>query len=326
MKTVALLMLVVAASRAYGAADMPDAQSLEKAMTEAAAVLAERTDADSLAAAALLIGLTDGTRAEQLAGRASAAAPKRTDLLWLHARLCQDVPGCDPKPIDARLHALDPENGAVFLPALKDVAGGAGGADAKQADRLIAALAASKRIDFYWNPLISHVAAPVIATKAMAPGIAVVTVIGAASSVVIPPVAGASLPCRDWIPREERRTECKAIARAFLAGDTSVAEAAGQSMTQALWPPDSPEVLAATEARRTMLYQVSTNGTEAARRLTNEASVQRYLDKLARYRREREVIVAELVEAGHSPTPPAGWRPSPPPGPPPKEAFGPATR
>ncbi len=52
---------------------------------------------------------------------------------------------------------------------------------------------------------------------------------------LIPPVAGASLPCRDWIPREERRKECKAIARAFLQGDTAVAEAAGQTMTEALW-------------------------------------------------------------------------------------------
>lgn len=324
MKSVALLMLLaVGATRAYGATYAPDAGPLEKAMTQAAAVLAERTDADSLAAAALLIDLTDRTRAEQLAGRASAAAPKRTDLLWLHGQFCKDVPDCNRKPIDARLRALDPDNGAVLLPALEDVTDGA---DPKEVDRRIAALAASKRIDFYWNPLISHLAAAVISTRTLAPGPALVTVIGAAGAVVIPPVAGASLPCRDWIPREERRAECKAIAKAFLAGDTSVAEAAGQTMTQALWPPDSPEVLAATEARRTMLYQVSTNGAEAARRLTNDEAVQRYLDKLARYRREREVIVAELVQAGLSPTPPADWRPGPPSGPPPTEAFGPATR
>ncbi len=38
--------------------------------------------------------------------------------------------------------------------------------------------------------------------------------------------------------------------------------------------------------------------------------MQRYLDKLGRYRREREVIVAELTEAGRSPTPPADWQPA----------------
>jgi hypothetical protein len=312
-------MLLVTAATAYGAADEPDAESLGKAMTRAASVLAERTDPDSLAAAALLIGVTDGTRAEQLAGRASAAAPKRPELLWLHAQLCKDVPGCNRKPIDAKLRALDPANGAVFLPALGDLAGSA---NAKAADRLIAALASSKRVDFYWNPLISHLAAAVISTQTLAPGPAVVTVIGAASSVVIAPVAGGSLPCRDWIPREERRNECKAIARAFLQGDTSVAEAAGQTLTQALWAPDSAEALAAKDARRTLLYQVLTNGAEAQRRLTDDAAVQRYLDKLGRYRRERDVIAAELAEAGRSPTPPADWQPASPP----KEAFGPAIR
>jgi len=320
MKTVALLMLLVAAATAYGADGEPDAESLGKAMTQAASVLAERTDPDSLAAAALLIGVTDGARAEQLAGRASAAAPKRPELLWLHAQLCKDVPGCNRKPIDAKLRVLDPANGAVFLPALGNPSADTDAT--RQADRLIASLASSKRIDFYWNPLISHLSAAVISTQALAPGPALVTVIGAASAVLIPPVAGASLPCRDWIPREERRNECKAIARAFLQGDTSVAEAAGQTMAQALWAPDSAEALAAKDARRVLLYQVLTNGAEAQRRLSDAAAVQRYLDKLGRYRRERDVIVAELTEAGRSPTPPADWQPAPPP----KEAFGPAIR
>lgn len=319
MKTAAFFLLVVASATGYGAADVPDAESLDKAMTQGIAMLAERSDPDSLAAAALLTVVTDGARAEQLAARASAAAPKRPDLVWLHAQLCRDVPTCDRKPIDAQLHRLDPDNGAVFLPALQDVARGT---DPVEADRLLAAVAASKRIDFYWNPLIAHLTAAVISTKTMAPGPSVVAVIGVASTVVIPAVAGASLPCRDWIPREERRTECKAIARAFLQGDTAVAEAAGQTMTQALWAPDSPESVAAKEARRVLTYQVMTNGAEAQRRLTDEAAVHRYLDKLGRYRREREVIVAELAEAGHSPSPPADWQPAAPS----KEAFGPAIR
>lgn len=318
MKTAALLLFIVASATGYAATEVPDAESLANAIDHASSVLAERSDADSLAAAALFTGLADAARAEQLAARASAAAPKRPELLWLHAQLCKDVPSCDRKPIDARLRTLDPENGAVFLPALR-------GSDAAATDRLIAGVAGSKRIDFYWNPLIAHLATAVISTKTLAPGPSVVAVIGAASAVVIPPVAGASLPCRDWI-REERRAECKAIARAFLQGDTAVAEAAGQSMTEGLWPPESTEALAAKEARRVLAYQVSTNGKEAARRLSDEAAVQRYLDKLARYRREREVILAELAEAGLSASPPANWQPGAASGPPTNGAFGPAAR
>jgi hypothetical protein len=319
MKTAALLLLVVASTTGYAARYEPDAAAMESALTKAASALAGRSDPDSLAAAALLAQVTDPARAEQLAGRASAAAPKRAELLWLHGQLCRDVPGCDRKPIDARLHALDPQNGALYLPPLQDA-----GRDKNEAesDRLLAALAGSKKIDFYWNPLIAHLSRAVIATNTLAPGPSVVAVIGVASSIVIPAVAGSSLPCKDWIPREERRTQCKAIAQAFLQGDTAVSEAAGQMMTQALWAPESPEAVAAKEARRVLLYQVSTNGPEAARRLTDAAAVHRYLDKLDRYRREREVIVAELTEAGRSPVPPAGWRP----GPPPQEALAPATR
>ncbi len=321
MKTAALLLLVIASGMAHAAPEPPDTESLVNAMTRAASLLAERSDPDSLAAAALFVAVSDATQAEQLAARASAAAPKRPELLWLHAQLCKDVPNCDRKPNDAKLRALDPANGAPYLPALQDVGPGT---DPASTDRLLAGVAKSKRIDFYWNPLIAHLSSAVIATKTLAPGPSVVAVIGAASAVVIPPVAGASLPCRDWI-RQERRAECKSIARAFLEGDTAVAEAAGQNLTEALWAPDSAEVLAAKEARRVLVYQVSTNGKEAANRLGDEAGVQRYLDKLARYRREREVIVAELAEAGLSATPPADWRPGPPPPTPSNPAFAPAT-
>src|SRR5689334_11354734 len=118
MKTAALLLLIVASASVCAAAEPPDTEALERAMSQASSILAERTDPDSLAAGALFTAITDATRAEQLAARASAAAPKRAELLWLHAQLCKDVPACDRKPIDAKLRALDPQNGAVLLPAL----------------------------------------------------------------------------------------------------------------------------------------------------------------------------------------------------------------
>jgi hypothetical protein len=308
MKTVALLLLVAASTPGYAAAPELDAEGLGQAMAHAATILAGRADADSLAAAAVLTHLTDVPRAEQLAARASAAAPKRTDLLWLHGQLCQEVPDCNRKPIDTKLQALDPANGAVYLPQLQNLSGGS----PADTERLLARIAATQKVDFYWNPLVAHLGQAMVATKTLPAGQAVMAIIGAASAAVIPPVSGAAVPCRDWIPRDERRNQCKAIARAFLRGDTAIAEAAGYSMTLALWPDESPEAHAASEGRRTLAYQAITNGTESARRFGNEAGVQGYLEKLGRYRREQEVIAAELLEAGLSATPPADWRPTPP--------------
>src|SRR4051794_23743605 len=113
MKSAALLLLIVASATGYARAGELDARGLEKAVMNAATTLASRSDADSLAAAALFTKISDATRAEQLAARASAADPKRPDLLWLHAQLCYDLQACDRVAIDGKLHALDPENGAV---------------------------------------------------------------------------------------------------------------------------------------------------------------------------------------------------------------------
>jgi hypothetical protein len=320
MKITALFLLVVASAAGYTATpDASQVDALERALTNAASALAARADPDALAAAALLTKITDAARAEQLAARASAAAPMRPDLLWLHAQLCHDVQSCDRIAIDAALHELDPENGAVFIPRLQDVGGFS---DPVDTDRLLAAAAASKKVDFYWNTLIAHLVPAVLSTRTLTPSQSLMAVIGAASAVVIPPLAGAGVPCRNGAPREERRTQCKAIAQALLQGDTALAQVAGANLMLGLWPADSREALAARQTQRTLVYQVSTNGTQAARRLVDEAGVKRYLDKLGRYRREQDVIVAEIVEAGASPTPPADWRPKPPQ----EGALAPATR
>lgn len=308
MKSAAVSLLLIVSLAGYAGTAEPDAQGLEKAIANAATTLATRPDADSLAAAALFTTVSDAARAEQLAARASAAEPKRPDLLWLHAQLCYDVQACDRVAIDAKLHALDPDNGAVFLHRLQDLKGG----NNAEAARLLAAAAASKKVDFYWTGLIAHLAPAVIATKALPAGQSVVAVIGAASAIVIPPLKGASVPCRDWVPNEEQRASCKAIARALLQGDTVLAQVAGTNLTERLWPADSREAREAQETRRTLMYQIFTNGAQGPQRLVAAGGVDRYLDKLGRYRREQDVIIAEILEAGGKPTPPVGWTPVPP--------------
>jgi hypothetical protein len=119
MKVSALLLLVIASAAGYAASEeQQDGHPPDEQVQRAASMLARRGDPDSLAAAAALTFMKDRAGAEQLAARASAAGPNRPDLLWLHATLCGETPNCDRKALDAKLRALDPENGITLVSAL----------------------------------------------------------------------------------------------------------------------------------------------------------------------------------------------------------------
>jgi len=310
MKTAALLLLVIASSAGYAvAADEQDADPLAAPVQRAAATLAGRNDADSLAAAAVLTLIQDRARAEQLAARANAAGPKRPDLLWLHAVLCDKMPTCDRKALEAKLRTLDPENGVTRVAALAEASDPE---NPGNADRLLAALAATKRVDLYWNPLIAHLSTAVASTKDLTVSQSVVSVIGVLAATSIPPFQATAKLCRgEELLREGRRARCQGIAQVFRQGDTTIVEMVGVSMTRQLFPEDSAEARAATEARRVSAYRLSTWGEDSARKIDDDAYARRYLENLHRYRREQDVIVAELVASGRSPTPPADWQPAP---------------
>ena len=89
-------------------------------------------------------------------------------------------------------------------------------------------------------------------------------------------------------------------------------EMVGVGMTRQLFPEDSGEARAANEARRVSAYRMSAWSEEPASKLEDDASARQYLENLGRYRREQDVIAAELAAAGRSPTPPADWQPTPP--------------
>ncbi len=312
MKVSAALLLAIVSAGGYAATEEQDAHPLDEPVQRAASTLAQREDPDSLAAAAVLTLFKDRAGAEQLAARASAAGPKRPDLLWLHAQLCETaVPGCDRKPIDARLRALDPENGITFLAPL-GAAARAG--NSPETDRLLDAVGSSKRVDIYWNTLIGHLATTIASTKELTVSQSVVAVTGAISATSIPPLLGTALPCRgEELQREGRRARCQGIVRALQQGDTAIMEMASTSLVARLWPEDSPEGRAAREARRIFDYRISITRADSARRLTDEAAALQYIARTSQYRREQDVIVAEIVAQGRSPVPPADWS-RPPPG------------
>src|ERR1700728_1094324 len=91
-------------------------------LRQAVAVLEQRNDPDSLAAAAVLLRFTQRTpdepAAHALIVRAVTLASGRADLAWLEIQNCRLVPGCDPNPEEARLRGLDPANGVAWINAM----------------------------------------------------------------------------------------------------------------------------------------------------------------------------------------------------------------
>src|SRR5690606_22498040 len=69
-------------------------------------------DVDQIAATALALWGTDasanGSQALAQIQKAARAAPDRPEIQWLHLRLCSEVPGCEPQPIETQLRKLDP--------------------------------------------------------------------------------------------------------------------------------------------------------------------------------------------------------------------------
>jgi len=85
-------------------------------------LLLQAGDPDSLETAAFLTEFGKDEPAERLEAfaRADAAAPDRPDLIWLHLQACGEVPSCTTGPLESRLQALDPENGAAWAMSMKE--------------------------------------------------------------------------------------------------------------------------------------------------------------------------------------------------------------
>ena len=80
-------------------------------LLRAARNLRKRSDADSLAAAALFSVRSDPADALRLMGQARSAARDRPELTLLHVQICTRSVGCDPKPIESEMRKQDPQNG-----------------------------------------------------------------------------------------------------------------------------------------------------------------------------------------------------------------------
>jgi hypothetical protein len=263
-----------------------------------AASLIKRTDADSLAAAGLLSLSINRYNSLALIARATAAEPERADLAWLQAQVCGGVASCDPEPIERRLRELDPSNGAGWLGAL----GRANSSkDDEARDAALVAIGHSDHVDIYWTTLIARLSRATEQTMSLPE--AEVLVIGLLAAQDVPAYRAAPNACKgERLQRAEVVEVCRGVAKAFERGDTYITEMIGVAIAKRVWSEDSPEWIAATEARRVYEYR---SRFWAALDVRDTSHANEYLTLCAQNRREQDVLVAQLIAVGKNPNPPS---------------------
>jgi hypothetical protein len=100
------------------------------------------------------------------------------------------------------------------------------------------------------------------------------------------------------------RTGEATASRAFERGDTYITERIGVAIAKRVWPDESPEWVAASEAQRVFEYQAKLfEKIDTTRR--DETAAKNYLALCAANHREQDVFRASLVKAGENPDPPS---------------------
>lgn len=267
--------------------------------------LLERNDADSIAAAAVLLCIDARDTAITLSARAAARAPDRADLAWLQSRICASTPKCDSSSAESALRAIDPDNGAGWFGALERATQAN---DVEGIDATLAEMAKRERFDIYVNPIISHLAPAFANARVKALPDAVTFIVGHGWSILIPTFRILNDPCKgDALARAERLQACRALAASLSRGDALITRTIGTGMTLRTWPPDSDEAKAAVERRRVSHYLTSTLGEIDTRRKWNERKAKDYVQILAANSSEEASARAQIVAAGRNPEPPADW-------------------
>lgn len=297
-ETVLLLALQMLLAACAGSTTQ---QVADQHMSRVRAVLATKNDPDSLAAAALMSAGEHPGESLDLMRRAVAAAPDRPDLVWLNLQFCLKGGRCDTKPSETRLQELDPENGAAWFGALAR-ADSLGDESAKGA--ALAAIGRSARIDIYFTTLIARLTNAMAQTGIVSLGEAEVEVIGFLAALPIPAYTLASRSCQgERLDHNGTLEVCRGVAKAFEGGDTYLTEMLGVAIAKRVWPEQSPEWKAATEARRVYDYR-ATLGERIPVDFSSEQSAKNYLALCAGNHREQDVYRARLVAAGKDPNPP----------------------
>jgi hypothetical protein len=169
-------------------------------------------------------------------------------------------------------------------------------------DAALTAIAHTNRFDSYWTTLISRLSRAVLQTDKRSPAETVVTVIGYLAAQPIPAYDAASKACKgEQLLRPEITEACRDMARVLQQGDTYLTEMIGVAIAKRVWPEDSAQWKAAAEARRVYDYR-SKHWLKL--NVPDDASIEKYLRLCSTNRREQDVWLAQLINAGEDPNPP----------------------
>jgi hypothetical protein len=264
-------------------------------------------DADSLAAAAMLsFGPTvNPVQRLTLIARAVSEAPDRPDLVWLNVRLCAQVDGCNPEPLEAQLRALNPDNGAAWF----DSIGRAGRRnDVVEVRKDLAAIALSRRFDTYWNTTIVHVTNAILKTHTMDSPTALVATIGMASAMSLPAYQTIVNACKgDPLQDPDVLSTCRQVSTVMRGGDTYLTEMIGIAIAKRTWPEGSPEHVDAVSAKRVAHYRMQADGKLSLHRFLSSEYVAKHLQLMMEKTTEQDVVLEEIVNAKLNPNPPSDW-------------------
>lgn len=278
------------------------------------APVADSGDADQTAATALALWGTNasanGSQALVQIQKAAKAAPERADLQWLHLRICVEVPGCEPEPIEARLRKLDPTSGSVWLGPL---ARAQARRDVREEEQILEVMSKAAHFNVYWTTLVARLSPPLSRTPVgTSPAQPVPTpltnamnaTIGWLSSLATPAFRSVGTACDQRHVREPAtRVRCEQIAQALQRSDTALAEGLGLGIAQRLAVPNSGTASQITEKVQTLRHQNQSSGAVVAAQVEKEKFAEQMLKLMSQLKKEQDVSRAILRWAGQPLTP-----------------------
>ena len=247
--------------------------------SQAAKVLAGRTDANSLVtAAALRFAAINGKprsktvpadqqksadsqqSALDLVTLASEQAPQSAAIAWLHLQICIGTPACSTPEVSTVMRWIDADNGASWMPILataqKDK-------DTVEITRVLDDMAQAPRFDLYLNRITVVMFDVLKAERHALPAEYAASdwarfteVSGIATAETIPSFSALAEVCRD-LAAADRREVCLKLARIMQKGDTVATQMAGFGIERRLFPADSKEARAVAERKRLLEWRVT---------------------------------------------------------------------
>jgi hypothetical protein len=299
---VAVLLALAACASPGKPADSRSATSSSSSAT--------RYDADALAAAALGTWATqrDASRALGLIRQATDLEPNRPDLAWLHIRLCMELPGCEPEPLEARLRKLDPANGVVWVGLL---ARAQARRDTRAEQSLLEAMSQAQHFNVYWTTLEWRLAtALALANKDASPPNTPLTtalndVTGWLSRISIPAFKPVTAACdHNRASDPQVRTRCARTAEAMQRSDTTLVEGLGLGIAQRLTTPGSASAMTLDDRVENLSYVNQTAGSIIQAQVEREKFSEQLIELMRKLPREQDVFAAILRWAGRPLTAP----------------------